>query len=244
MKKHLILAEPHGEGEPDGYGQWDIFKKLAHLARLRRVWPDAREQCQFAPFPVAVDIGVANLTQPRKLGFEIEQLIRWVFVLAGNSPKEPGMETRRGGSNVLEIAEDATRSEGLEYLLIESTFSLVRQVMNCKTRHHKVKLPHRRQFVFKIVGDNADAGLRSKQITRSLQHRWRKVQPDKLRARKCRFHQRKEPSSATAQVKNASCLSGHKLEKGGLTLDAVRNRVRSPEIVQGMFSGGPKIDDG
>jgi hypothetical protein len=76
----------------------------------------------------------------------------------------------------------------------------------------------------------------------SASHRWREVKPDKLGTRASRFHERKEPSPTTAQIENAACFNGHKLKQSSFALDAVRNRICAPEIVQGVFRVGPKID--
>jgi hypothetical protein len=55
-------------------------------------WLDAREQCQFTPFPVAVHIDEANFAQPRQLSFKIEQLVRLHRVAVANLPED--YETR------------------------------------------------------------------------------------------------------------------------------------------------------
>src|ERR1700757_4388745 len=128
-----------------------LHHRLAHRRVTDRGWLDACEQCQFAPFPVAVHIDEANFAQPRQLSFKIEKLVRRILIHPGNRLEEPGVETGSWRSDVLKITECAAWSEKLENLLVQCAFSFVRYVVNRKTRDHCVEQPHRRHFVFKIV---------------------------------------------------------------------------------------------
>ena len=117
IREELPVNRPRQSGR--------LHHRLANWGGTNDRWLDAREQCQFTPFPVAVDIDEANFAQPRQLSFKIEQLVRWIFIRPGDCLEEPGVETGSWRSDVLKITECAARSEKLKNLLVQCTFSFV-----------------------------------------------------------------------------------------------------------------------
>ena len=55
------------------------------LLRAGRVTLSSREQREFAPFPVTIDIDEADLAQPGQLRLDIQQLVRGILSFGGHS---------------------------------------------------------------------------------------------------------------------------------------------------------------
>jgi len=101
--------------------------------------------------------------------------------------------------------------EKLKNLTVQRSFSLVRYVMDRKTRNCVERL-RRRQPISKIVRDDCDSIVPRKKLVQSLQLGRRKIKSDELTAGPSPFHQRKESSPATAHIENAPGINGHEFQ--------------------------------
>src|SRR5207302_8628062 len=101
----------------------------------------ARQQRELQPLPVTVDVGESDFTQPLKLRFNVQQLVRGVFTEQRNAEplEEALVQGRRRRSDVFQVAEDTARREQAEHLGVERALAFVDQVMNGEARHHRVK---------------------------------------------------------------------------------------------------------
>ena len=73
---------------------------------------------------MAVDVVEAELAQPPELGLDIKQDVRAVLGLScvADRGKEGVMETVGGGGDMLQVQENAARSEQCQHLPVELPF--------------------------------------------------------------------------------------------------------------------------
>src|SRR5262245_27183777 len=82
----------------------------------------------------------ADFAQPRELGLDVEQLVRRVFVNDPESLQELRVQAWRGRSNVLEVAEHATRRKAIEDLGVQRALPRVREVVDREAGDHSIEL--------------------------------------------------------------------------------------------------------
>jgi len=145
--------------------------------------PDAGQQGEFAPLPVAVDVSEPNLAQPGELCFKIEQFVGRIFLIRRSieAAQEVVVQQSRWRSDVLEIAEDASWNQQVEDLAIEAEFALVCDVMNGETRDHAIEVSQSGQGIAKVVTEDGDVLIAAKTLPECAQHRWGKVEGNKMR---------------------------------------------------------------
>ena len=97
-----------------------------------RLWPRSREQGQFPPFPVAVNVNEPNLPQPSQLCVDIQQLIRGVLSFGGDSESGEELLVKRccGRRYVLKIAKHSAWYQVFKHLAIQRPLAGVRDVVN------------------------------------------------------------------------------------------------------------------
>jgi hypothetical protein len=78
------------------------------------------------------------------------------------------IDTRRG--HMFEIAESASGRQKIEYFGVQTSFSLMRHVVDGEARDNTTKISQRRQFDREIVSDNGYVIVAGKPGTRSLEH--------------------------------------------------------------------------
>ncbi len=90
---------------------------------------------------MAIHIHEPDFSQPCELSFEIQQLIRWIFRLNRKSDAVQKflMQACRRRSDVLQIAKDSAGIEPIVDFAIEALLPLMHEVMNGKTRNHRVE---------------------------------------------------------------------------------------------------------
>ena len=191
---------------------------------------------------MAVNILKSNLAKPFQLRLEIEQFIGRVFIRPADGREKLIVNSRRGRSDVFEVAEDASGRDDFEYLLVQCAFSLMNQMMNREARNDGVEPSHLWESLVEIVTDDCNAAVATVRLLQSVQHRGREIERHELRARPDCLRQFDHSASAGAEIKNARDPSRQALEQASLALDAMRNRIRAAEIIERVRFGGPKID--
>jgi hypothetical protein len=108
---------------------------------------------------MAVDVGETNRAEPCQLCLQVEQLVRRVLLDRIHAERGEELRVKRGGrgGDVLEIAEDAARTEQAVHLFIERPLARVRQMVNRKARNNRLECAQRLgQRLIEIVRDHGD----------------------------------------------------------------------------------------
>lgn len=121
------------------------------------------------------------------------------------------MQVQCWGSNMLEVAEDASRFGDFEYFLVERPLPGVCHVMDRKARDHGIEQPHRWQWLLKVVVRDRNAAIAIKPFVQFCQHGRGKIKRYEFRIRPDRLYQFDQPSSPCTQVKNPSTAEPNKL---------------------------------
>jgi len=145
-----------------------------------RLQTPSRQQRQFAPLPVAIDICETDLTQPTQLGLEIKQFVRRIFRVYGVSDRMQKLFVQkwRGRGNMIQITENATRIQQAVGLRIERPLALVYQVMNGEARNNRIKPAKLGKRVIEIVFNYGNARIAGEALACLGEHRWREIDRD------------------------------------------------------------------
>jgi len=105
------------------------------------IWFDANEQGLFQPFPIAIDVGEAEVTQPSQLGFDIEELIGWVFRLQGVTDRVEValVEFGVGRGDMFEVTEDPCWLQTGKNLSIKGVLALMGTMVDGETGHNRIE---------------------------------------------------------------------------------------------------------
>ena len=164
---------------------------------------------------MTVDIDETNRAQPLQLRLKIEQFVRRILFTWPDTETAQEVFMQRVGSrrDVFQIAEHATRSQQMEYFLIQRTLPLVRNVMNGKARDHGIERAERvGQRLIEIVPDHTHRSVATETFAQFAKHAVRKIHGDRFGVRSGQLHQTQQPPAAAPEVQNPRDALGQTLE--------------------------------
>jgi hypothetical protein len=125
---------------------------------------------------------------------------------------------------------------------VERPLAFVHDMMDREAGDDRVKLAQAGKWVIEVVGYHGNGEIAGKALLGGFEHGRREVDCDGFRVRMLTFHQGQQSSISRTQVENAACGLGNKLQQRRFAFCAMRNRIGSFEIVEGVIGSGPEID--
>ncbi len=151
------------------------------------------------------------------------------------------MQARSCRRDVLQIQEHSARIEHAENLAVKASLSLVPEVMDGKARHDCVELAKFGQRRRQVVLDDASLRVPTTGFAQDVEHRRREIDRYGFGVRSRRLHQAEQPPAAATEIKKSLDALRQKFEQGRFAFAAMRNLIRTLQIVFGMFSVGPQV---
>ena len=140
------------------------------------------------------------------------------------------MAVGRGGRDVLQIAEDASRLQHRPDLFVELPLPLVREVMDGKARHDGVERAEIRQRPLEVVIGDLDSRRGGEADVQLFEHRRRKIERDASRVRSRAQHEIQQPTIAGTEIQNTMDDRRDFIDERRLAGRSVRHTIGSLEI--------------
>ena len=132
----------------------------------------ARQQRQFPPLPLAIYICESNLAQPTKLCLHVQQLVRRIFRLHGetNTVQKFLVQPLSWRRHMFQITKHPTSVEQAKYFRRERPLPLMYQVMDGETRDHRIKAAQCGHRIVHVVFNNFYGSVADKPLSRGVEH--------------------------------------------------------------------------
>ena len=220
--------------------------------------PELAHDSEPAPDDVPVDISVGDfhraleeshavhllqsgVAHPRKLCFDVDELVLRVAVLASDRGIERGLQLRRGGLDDFEIGEHTVRSKLTRDLGDERALAIVVEVVDRKSGYDEVELAERREVVAEVVLDHAHAIVFGEALTRLGEHWRRSIDRHHFRhVRTMLEHQGGQAAVAAAQIGHASRSGREELEERRFAREPVLEPTHSPQVLVDLLMVVPR----
>src|ERR1039457_14971 len=108
-------------------------------------------------------------------------------------------------------------------------------MMDREAGDDSIKLAQVGEWVIEVVGYHGNGSIAGKALLGGVEHRGREVNGDGFRVRMIAFYQGQQSSVSSAQIENAARGWGNELEQRRFAFRAMRNRVGSFEVVEGVI---------
>jgi hypothetical protein len=219
------------------------YTKTLKTPRVELCRLTTNEEGQFPPFPITVHVLVSDISQPPKLGFNVQKLVRWIFVFAADVHcfEKAFVDLGVWRCYMFQVAKHASRFQYLPNFSINGSLPFVAAMMNRKARSNDVKGSEIWKRRIQIVHDQLNSRLAGESALRLAQHRWRKIQANAGSFVAMRQQQCEQMTVAATQIEDTLRMLGYFGDKSCFAFLSMRDIFEPPQVVKRMIRSGPLV---